>query len=153
MFSSGGIWCNMMSITTAWGKRTKTTVFSCFLVSPCAFFFYNGFVNGVSWIGVESMRLIDITNSYSHLVAQQLSATDAQFVKVYSLGPTTVVYTQAPAHQEILLTNERRNILDAEIDYVLDKLCKAKQNEVDLVRGHHLAEVSIPMDMRRTEIS
>ncbi|MGO1812836.1 MAG: DUF1827 family protein, partial [Lacticaseibacillus paracasei] len=53
------------------------------------------------------MRLINVTNSFRNLVSQQLSGTDARLVKVFSLGQTTVVYTEAPSHIELLFTNER----------------------------------------------
>ena len=36
------------------------------------------------------MHLIDVTNNYSDLVQSQLNTTDANYVKVYSLGNTSV---------------------------------------------------------------
>lgn len=69
-----------------------------------------------------SMRLINVTNSFRNLVSQQLSGTDARLVKVFSLGQTTVVYTEAPSHIELLFTNERRNIQRAEIAFTLERL-------------------------------
>lgn len=89
------------------------------------------------------MRLIDVTNSYAHLVSQQLANTNAQLVQVYSLGQTTVVFTESPHHQELLFTNERRNIQDREIDFALTELTGKSIDEVDVLRSRHLAEVSL----------
>ncbi|WP_461213007.1 DUF1827 family protein [Lacticaseibacillus sp. GG6-2] len=97
------------------------------------------------------MRLIDITNSYPHLVAQQLAHTDAQFVKVYSLGNTTVIYTQAATHDELLFTNEARNIQDAELRFTLDKLYHVDLADVTVVRGDKLAEISLHSRQRVNE--
>lgn len=97
------------------------------------------------------MRLIDITNSYPHLVAQQLAHTDTQFVKVYSLGSTTVVYTQAATHDELLFTNETRNVQDAELAFTLEKLCGIGLKDVDVVRGPKLAEISLNSQARASE--
>ncbi|WP_373737401.1 DUF1827 family protein, partial [Jeotgalibaca porci] len=44
------------------------------------------------------MRLINVTNSYSRLVLQQLENTDSELVKVYTSGSITIIYTVAPLH-------------------------------------------------------
>ncbi|MFD1429431.1 MULTISPECIES: DUF1827 family protein [Lacticaseibacillus] len=90
------------------------------------------------------MRLIDVTNSYPNLVAQQLANTDTKFIKIYSLGSTTVIYTKAPTHTELLFTSETRNIKDTEIAFALEKLCSVKFKDVQVIRGDRLAEVSLP---------
>ncbi|WP_459254524.1 DUF1827 family protein, partial [Enterococcus faecalis] len=41
------------------------------------------------------MKLVNVTNSYKQLVNKQLENTDAYFVKVYSAGNTTAVYSEA----------------------------------------------------------
>lgn len=41
------------------------------------------------------MHLIDVINNYSDLVQSQLNTTDANYVKVYSLGNTSVIYTES----------------------------------------------------------
>ena len=51
------------------------------------------------------MHLIDVTNSYRDLVQRQLAATNSQFVKVYSLGNTTVVYSETADKIEIVMEN------------------------------------------------
>lgn len=90
------------------------------------------------------MRLVDITNSYPHLVAQQLENTDAEYVKVYTLGAITIVYTKAPTHDELLFTSESRNIKNAEIAFALKTLCDVEFKDVDVIRGERLAEISLP---------
>ena len=52
------------------------------------------------------MKLVNVTNSHSRLVLNQLENTDAHLVKVYTAGNTTIVYTEAPEHNEILLIND-----------------------------------------------
>ncbi len=89
------------------------------------------------------MRLIDVTNSYAHLVSQQLANTNAQLVQVYSLGQTTVVFTESPHHQELLFTNERRNIQDSEIEFALRELTSKNLDDVKVLRSRHLAEVTL----------
>jgi hypothetical protein len=89
------------------------------------------------------MRLIDVTNSYAHLVSQQLANTNAQLVQVYSLGQTTVVFTESPHHQEVLFTNERRNIQNGEIDFALKELTGKGIDAVNVLRSRHLAEVTM----------
>ena len=68
------------------------------------------------------MKLIDVTNSHFDLVREQLANTDASMVKVFSLGQTTVIYTGAPTHEDIILLNRNRRVKQNEIDFVLNKL-------------------------------
>ena len=63
------------------------------------------------------MKLIDITNSHSQLVNEQLANTDAYFIKVYSLGQTTVFYADAATHRDIVILNKKRRIKDVEIEF------------------------------------
>lgn len=91
------------------------------------------------------MKLIDVTNSYHDLVNNQLESTDAQYIKVYSLGNTTIVYTEASKHNEIVIINRKRKINDEEIRTVLDRLV-SKDTELDdlnYVRSKGLIEISI----------
>ena len=83
------------------------------------------------------MRLINVTNSFRNLVNQQLSGTDARLVKVFSLGQTTVVYTEAPSHIELLFT--------------LERLLQKDIGDVSPIMGHHLAEVTVPKLERQAE--
>ena len=68
------------------------------------------------------MKLIDVTNSHADLVREQLANTDAQFVKVYSLGQTTVIFTGAATHEDVIILNKNRRVKQSEIDFVLTKL-------------------------------
>ena len=63
------------------------------------------------------MKLIDITNSHSQLVNEQLANTDAFYIKVYSLGQTTVFYADAATHRDIVILNKKRRIKDVEIEF------------------------------------
>lgn len=94
------------------------------------------------------MRLIDVTNSYPHLVQEQLAHTDTSYVKVYSLGATTVIYTRASTHDEMLFTNETRRIKKVEIDFALEYLAGVKAQDVDIVFGDKYAEVSLDSHSR-----
>lgn len=64
------------------------------------------------------MKFVNVTNSHSRLVLNQLENTDAHMVKVYTAGNTTIVYTEAPEHNEILLINENRKVQPKEIEEV-----------------------------------
>ncbi|MBD5430322.1 DUF1827 family protein [Lactobacillus sp.] len=68
------------------------------------------------------MHLIDVTNTYRDLVEKQLAATNSQYVKVYSLGNTTVVYSETTDKIEIVMENHKRAIRQDEIEFVIDRL-------------------------------
>lgn len=89
------------------------------------------------------MKLIDVTNSHPELVREQLANTDANFVKVYSLGQTTVIFTGAPTHEDIILLNRNRRVKQNEIDFVLTKLAEwTDENNVEVMPGHNFVELS-----------
>ena len=93
------------------------------------------------------MKLIDITNSNRELVQNQLDHTDATFIKVYTYGQTTIIYSKAPKHFEILYRNKRRNIQRKEIEETLPKLITdndADFNHLDTIRLSDYVEISIP---------
>lgn len=98
---------------------------------------------------MSTMKLINVTNSHSRLVRNQLENTDAEMVKVYTAGNTTVVYTVAPAHNEILLINKVRNLRPSEIEeikeYFLKKMQKDHFTEEDIstITIPGLVEISI----------
>ena len=50
------------------------------------------------------------------LVKSQLASTDALLVEVYSAGNTDVVFTQAPTHYELLISNKHRAIRETEVE-------------------------------------
>lgn len=92
------------------------------------------------------MRLFDVTNNFRDLVHNQLIGTDANLVKVYSLGNIFVIYTKAPTHEEILLESDRRNIRDDEIEFAISSLANdSDRQHLEVIHGHHLAEVSISL--------
>ncbi|KRL63851.1 DUF1827 family protein [Lactobacillus psittaci] len=68
------------------------------------------------------MHLIDVTNTYSDLVQNQLNSTNAQYVKVYSLGNSSVVYTETDVDIEIVIENHNRKIKDEEVDFLVRRL-------------------------------
>lgn len=88
------------------------------------------------------MKLIDVTNSHADLVREQLANTDATFVKVYSLGQTTVIHTGAPTHEDIILLNKNRRVKQNEIDFVLKKLMHHNLNEIEVMPGNNFVELS-----------
>ncbi|MDR0614878.1 MAG: DUF1827 family protein [Lactobacillales bacterium] len=96
------------------------------------------------------MKLINITSDHPRLVLNQLESTDAQLVEIYSLGNTIVIYTEAPSHNEIVLTNKKRSVSNDEIK-VVKKFFKRKMknftyNEKDIIisKTNGLVEISIP---------
>ena len=94
------------------------------------------------------MKLIDITRSHSEMVNEQLANTDANFVKVYSLGQTTVIYTGAPTHQDIIILNKHRRIQQKEIDFVANRLFK-DQSDFEIIRCDYFVELSISTEEQR----
>lgn len=97
------------------------------------------------------MKLVNVTNSYKQMVNKQLENTDAQFIKVYSAGNTTVVYTEAAQHAEILIVNKKRTIRKTEINeilrYFLKRIPKEKYNreQISIIELKDVTEISIPM--------
>lgn len=96
------------------------------------------------------MRLINVTNSYSRLVLQQLENTDAQLVKVYTSGNITVIYTAAPLHNEIVMVSKKRAIQPEEVnkvkEYFLAKLSEKEyiEEKISIIESPGLVEISIP---------
>ena len=72
------------------------------------------------------MKLINTTNSHSQLVKSQLESTDATLVEVYSAGNTDVIFTHAPLHYEILISNKHRAIRETEIEAIQEFFLKRK---------------------------
>ncbi|KAF1303863.1 MULTISPECIES: DUF1827 family protein [Enterococcus] len=95
------------------------------------------------------MKLINVTNSHSRMVKNQLENTDAELVKVYTDGNTTVVYTVAPSHNEILLINKKRNLRSSEIhevkEYFLKKMPTGSyyKDSIQVIEMPGLVEISI----------
>ena len=97
------------------------------------------------------MNLINTTNSQSHLVKSQLESTDATLVEVYSAGNTDVIFTQAPLHYEILISNKHRAIREPEIEAIQDFFLKRKisketidEANIKTLYSEKLIEISIP---------
>lgn len=97
------------------------------------------------------MKLVNVTNSYKQLVNKQLENTDAYFIKVYSAGNTTVVYTEATQHAEILIVNKKRAIRKTEVNeilsYFLKRIPKEKyqRDQISIIELKDVTEISIPM--------
>lgn len=93
------------------------------------------------------MKLIDVTNSYRDLVNKQLESTDASYVKIYSLGKTTVIYTKATTHNEIVIVNKHRNVSSTEIDTIVRYLIDPaeKVNNLNMIQSKGLVEISLPV--------
>ena len=75
------------------------------------------------------MKLINTTNSHSQLVKSQLESTDATLVEVYSAGNTDVIFTQAPLHYEILISNKHRAIREKEMEIIKEFFLSRKINQ------------------------
>lgn len=98
------------------------------------------------------MKLINNTNSHSALVRSQLESTDATLVETYSAGNTDVVFTQAPRHYELLISNKHRAIREQEVEKIREFFLKRKvnQNIVDqsnirTIYSDKLIEISFPI--------
>lgn len=97
------------------------------------------------------MKLINTTNSHTQLVQKQLENTDAFLVETYSAGNTDVIFTQAPFHYELLISNKYRAILPSEIEGIREYFLKRKidtsiiiQSGIETIHTDRLIELSIP---------
>ncbi|HEN2308424.1 TPA: DUF1827 family protein [Streptococcus agalactiae] len=97
------------------------------------------------------MRLINTTNSHPELVRNQLQNTDAKLVEVYSAGNTDVVFTKAPKHYELLISNKYRAIKDEELEAIREFFLKRKidqsiiiQEQMKSLHTAKLIEISYP---------
>lgn len=92
------------------------------------------------------MKLIDVTNSYIDLVQRQLDNTDTRFMKVYTLGKSTVLYSEAPTHCEIVIKNDYRKVKRNEIDLVIERLLPkdATAEQYNMIEMPHLVTISMP---------
>lgn len=98
------------------------------------------------------MKLINTTNSHVELVTNQLENTDATLVETYSAGNTDVIFTQAPKHYELLITNKHRAIRQDEIEKIRAFFLKRKidttqidQSKIQTLISPTLIEMSIPI--------
>lgn len=98
------------------------------------------------------MKIINTTNSHSQLVQNQLANTDAFLVETYSAGNTDVVFTQAPHHYELLISNKYRAIQPSEVTKIRDFFLRRKIDErlinpaaIQTIHTDRLIEMSIPI--------
>ena len=98
------------------------------------------------------MKLINTTNSHANLVRSQLESTDATLVEVYSAGNTDVIFTKAPTHYVLLISNKHRSIRETELETIREFFLKRKINiaEVDqatmqTLHSDNLIEISFPI--------
>lgn len=97
------------------------------------------------------MRLINTTSSHPELVRNQLQNTDAKLVEVCSAGNTDVVFTKAPKHYELLISNKYRAIKDEELEAIREFFLKRKidqsiiiQEQMKSLHTAKLIEISYP---------
>ncbi|HGA3940866.1 TPA: DUF1827 family protein [Streptococcus agalactiae] len=97
------------------------------------------------------MRLINTTSSHPELVRNQLQNTDAKLVEVYSAGNTDVVFTKAPKHYKLLISNKYRAIKDEELEAIREFFLKRKidqsiiiQEQMKSLHTAKLIEISYP---------
>lgn len=98
------------------------------------------------------MKLINTTNSHAELVNSQLENTDAILVETYSAGNTDVVFTQAPKHYELLISNQYRAIRHDEVEKIRAFFLKRKIDstiidsaKIQTLASPNLIEMSIPI--------
>ena len=91
------------------------------------------------------MHLIDVTNNYSDLVQSQLNTTDANYVKVYSLGNTSVIYTESRKAIGIALENHDRRVREDEVEFIIKRLLKDYDSSYTLTvdKRRHVIEIHV----------
>ncbi|WP_239647635.1 DUF1827 family protein [Streptococcus agalactiae] len=94
---------------------------------------------------------MNTTSSHPELVRNQLQNTDAKLVEVYSAGNTDVVFTKAPKHYELLISNKYRAIKDEELEAIREFFLKRKidqsiiiQEQMKSLHTAKLIEISYP---------
>ncbi|MBF8970386.1 DUF1827 family protein [Streptococcus sp. NLN76] len=99
------------------------------------------------------MKLINTNSSHNQLIQSQLENTDATLVETFSAGNTDVIFTQAPNHYEILITNKHRAIREVEIETIRDFFLKRrikseaiKKEDIKTLYSDKLIEISIPIN-------
>ncbi|MCO6527733.1 MAG: DUF1827 family protein [Lactobacillus sp.] len=92
------------------------------------------------------MHLIDVTNSYRELVHSQLNTTNVNYVKVYSLGNTSVIYTESDDAIEIVLENHNRRVRKEEIDFIIERLIKEEAPTYTLISDKNQRVMEIHVD-------
>ncbi|KXT79228.1 DUF1827 family protein [Streptococcus sp. DD13] len=97
------------------------------------------------------MKLINTTNSRSELVRNQLANTDANLIETFSAGNTDVIFTQAPKHYEILISNKHRAIQESEVETIREyflrrkiKLSDIDPQKIQTIYTKNIIEISIP---------
>lgn len=98
------------------------------------------------------MKLINTNSSHKQLIKSQLENTDATLVETFSAGNTDVIFTKAPTHYEILITNKHRAIREIEIETIRDFFLKRRiqadsirKEEIKTLYSDKLIEISIPI--------
>ncbi|WP_438449748.1 DUF1827 family protein [Lactobacillus kitasatonis] len=91
------------------------------------------------------MHLIDVTNNYSDLVQSQLNTTDTNYVKVYSLGNTSVIYTESRKAIGIALENHDRRVREDEVEFIIKRLLKDYDSSYTLTvdKSRHVIEIHV----------
>ncbi|WEV71342.1 DUF1827 family protein [Lactobacillus sp. ESL0785] len=92
------------------------------------------------------MHLIDVTNSYSNLVHNQLNSTDANYIKVYSLGNTSVIYTESDQAIGIAIENHDRRVRKDEVEFIIKRLIKEADPSYQLTFDKNQQVVEIHID-------
>ena len=92
------------------------------------------------------MKLIDVTNNHSELVVEQLENTNANFIKVFSLGSTTVICSGSSMSKDVILLNESRAIKNSEINFVLKNVLDTTIDNVEFIYAPNIVELSIPVE-------
>lgn len=98
------------------------------------------------------MKLINTNSSHQRLIKNQLENTDATLVETFSAGNTDVIFTKAPNHYEIVISNKHRAIREVEIDSIRDFFLKRRihpdsihKEEIKTLYTDKLIEISIPI--------
>lgn len=92
------------------------------------------------------MKLIDVTNNHSELVIEQLENTNANYIKVFSLGQTTVICSGSSISKDVILLNESRSIKNSEINFVLKNILDTTFDNVEFIYAPNIVEISIPVE-------
>ena len=98
------------------------------------------------------MKLINTSTSHKRLIQNQLENTDATLIETFSAGNTDVIFTKAPQHYEIVISNKHRAIREVEIETIREFFLKRRigtndiqQENIKTLYSDRLIEISIPI--------
>ena len=92
------------------------------------------------------MNLVDVTNSYTRVITEELRTSSTHYIKVYTLGNSVVVHKKKADRHEIVISNKLRPITDKELKFVVSRLLGDKKDEASVSDAGNVVEIQAQID-------